>query len=110
MEENSENGTTTSGSTQTTTASRTWNSDTLPQGTVLRRDRLTGRTRMVVTGEFIPEEENPRISTINVGTLKATTSDEDKYCMLDSGANVMVVPLMRDMKGDKTMCSLVGGQ
>ena len=63
---------------------------------------------MVVTGEFIPEEENPRISTINVGTLKATTSDEDKYCMLDSGANVMVVPLMRDMKGDKTMCSLVG--
>ena len=28
--------------------------------------------------------------------------------MLDSGANVMVVPLMRDMKGDKTMCSLVG--
>ena len=26
----------------------------------------------------------------------------------DSGANVMVVPLMRDMKGDKTMCSLVG--
>ena len=30
MEENSEDGTTTSGSTQTTTASRTWNSDTLP--------------------------------------------------------------------------------
>ena len=108
MEENSEDGTTTSGSTQTTIASRTWNSDTLPPGTVLRRDRLTGRTRMVVTGEFIPEEENPRISTINVGTLKATTSDEDKYCMLDSGANVMVVPLMRDMRGDRTMCSLVG--
>ena len=83
-------------------------SDTLPRGTVLRRDRLTGRTRMVVTGEYIPEDENPRVSTINVGTLKATTSDEDKYCMLDSGANVMVVPLMRDMKGDKTMCSLVG--
>ena len=108
MEGNTEDGTTTSGSTQTTIASRTWNSDTLPRGTVLRRDRVTGRTRMVVTGEFIPEEENPRISTINVGTLKATTSDEDKYCMLDSGANVMVVPLMRDMRGDRTMCSLVG--
>ena len=63
---------------------------------------------MVITGEFIPEDDNPRVSTINVGTLKATTSDEDKYCMLDSGANVMVVPLMRDMKGDKNMCSLVG--
>ena len=108
LEGNSEDGTTTSGSTQTTTASRTWNSDTLPRGTVLRRDRVTGRTRMVVTGEFIPEERNPRVFTINVGTLKATTSDEDKYCMLDSGANVMVVPLMRDMRGDKTMCSLVG--
>ena len=63
---------------------------------------------MVVTGEFIPENEEPQVSATNVGTLKATTSDEDKYCMLDSGANVMVVPLMRNMKGDKTMCSLVG--
>ena len=108
VERNTEDGTTASGSIQTTIASRTWNSDTLPRGTVLRRDRVTGRTRMVVTGEYIPEDENPRVSTINVGTLKATTSDEDKYCMLDSGANVMVVPLMRDMKGDKTMCSLVG--
>ena len=108
VEGNMEDGTTTSGSIQTTIASRTWNSDTLPRGTALRRDRATGRTRMVVTGEFIPEDEGPRVSTINVGTLKATTSDEDKYCMLDSGANVMVVPLMRDMKGDKTMCSLVG--
>ena len=103
-----EDGTTASGSTQTTIVSRIWNSDTLPRGTVLRRDRETGRTRMVVTGEFIPEDEEPRVSTINVGTLKATTSDEDKYCMLDSGANVVVVPQMRDMKGDKTMCSLVG--
>ena len=108
VEGNTEDGTTTSGSIQTTIASRAWNSDTLPRGTVLRRDRATGRTRMVVTGEFIPEDEGPRVPTINVGTLKATTSDEDKYCMLDSGANVMVVPLMRAMKGDKTMCSLVG--
>ena len=108
MEGNQEDGTTTSGSTQTTIPSRTWNSNTIPRGTVLRRDRVTGRTRMVVTGEFIPEDENPRVFTINVGTLKATTSDEDKYCMLDSDANVMVVPLMRDMRGDRTMCSLVG--
>ena len=72
--------------------------------------RRTGRTRMVVTGEFIPEEDEPQVSAINVGTLKATTSDDDKYCMLDSGANVMVVPLMRDMKGEKTMCSLCRGQ
>ena len=43
-----------------------------------------------------------------MGTLKATTSDEDKYCMLDSGANVMVVPLKGGMKGDKTRCSLAG--
>ena len=28
--------------------------------------------------------------------------------MLASGANVMVVPLTRGMKGDRTMCSLVG--
>ena len=41
-----------------------------------------------------------------MGTLKATTSDEDKYCMLDSG--VMVVLFMEGMKGDRTMCSLVG--
>ena len=43
-----------------------------------------------------------------VGILRATTSDEDKYCMLDSGANVMVVPLKEGVIGDKTMCSLVG--
>ena len=44
MEGTLEDGTTTSGSTQTTIASRTRNSDTLPRGTVLRRDRRTGRT------------------------------------------------------------------
>ena len=48
-----EDGRTTSGSTQTTIASRTWNSDTLPREMVLRRDRVTGRTRMVVTGECL---------------------------------------------------------
>ena len=108
VEGTSEDGTTTSESIQTTPASRTWNSSTLPRGTVLRRDRLTGRTRMMVTGEFIPENEDPQVSAINVGILRATTSDEEKYCMLDSGANVMVVPLKKGMIGDKTMCSLVG--
>ena len=71
MEGNREDGTTTSESTQTTIPSRTWNSDTLPSGTVLRRDRVTGRTRMVITGEFIPEGEDPRVSSINVGVLGA---------------------------------------
>ena len=37
MEGNSEDGTTTSGSTQTTIASRTWNSDTLPGNGVEKR-------------------------------------------------------------------------
>ena len=108
MEGTLEDGTTTSESIQTTTASSIWNSNTPPRGTVLQRDRLRGRTHWVVSGEFIPEVEEPHVSAINVGTLKATTSDEDKYCMLDSGANVMVVPLTRGMKGDRTMCSLVG--
>ena len=108
MEGTLEDGTPTSGSIQTAPAFQAWNSNTLSRGTVLQRDRLRGRTRMVITGEVIPEVEEPQVSAINVGTLKATTSDEDKYCMLDSGANVMVVPLMRDMKGDKTTCSLVG--
>ena len=63
MEGNSEDGTTISESTQTTIPSRTWNSDTLPRGTVLRRDRVTGRTRMVIAGEFIPEDDNPGVST-----------------------------------------------
>ena len=37
------------------------------------------------------------ISAINVGTLRATTSDDDKYCMIDSGANVTVVPKVKGM-------------
>ena len=68
-----EDGTTTSELIQTTPASRTWNSSALPMGTVLRRDRLTGRTRMMVTGEFIPEDEDPQVSAINVGILRATS-------------------------------------
>ena len=71
-----EDGTTASGSTQTTIASRTWNSDTLPRGTVSRRHRVTGRTHGGVTGEFRPEEQNARASAINVGTLKASPSNE----------------------------------
>ena len=90
MEGTLEGGATTSESIQTTPAFQAWNSNTLPRGTVLQRDRLRGRTRMVISGEFIPEVEEPHASAINAGTLKATTSDEDKYCMLDSGERVHI--------------------
>ena len=39
--------------------------------------------------------------------LRRKTSDE-YYCMLDSGANVLVIPWKPGMKGEKTMCTLVG--
>ena len=83
------------------------NYSSLP-GTVIQRDRQRGRVRLVLSGEFILETGEPTVSAINVGTLKATTSDADKYCMLDSGANVMVAPPVEGMTGDQTMCSLVG--
>ena len=51
---------------------------------------------------------SPFASAINVGALRAPTSGDDRYCMLDSGANVMVIPRMEGMVGDETMCSLVG--
>ena len=38
--------------------------------------------------------------------MKAKTSDE-YYCMLDSGAHVLVIPWKSEMKGEKTMCTLV---
>ena len=67
------------------------------------------RTRMERTGEPVETENTgPSISTINVGALRAPTSEDDRYCMLDSGANVMVIPKMEGMVGDETMCSLVG--
>ena len=103
-----EDGARKSESTQTTPASEAWNPRSLPAGTVIQRDRQRGRSRFVLSGEYIPYEKDPSIVAINVGTLKASTSDEDKYCMLDSGANVMVVPRVKGMEGDKTMCSLVG--
>ena len=53
-------------------------------------------------------QSEPSVSAINVGTLRAPTSGDDRYCMLDSGANVMVIPKMEGMIGDETMCSLVG--
>ena len=97
-------------------------------------DQLTGtprrRTRIELSGEYvprgrspgtpsrrnhpeIPEEQvrrgrSPSASVINVGALRAPTSGDDRFCMLDSGANVMVIPKMEGMVGDETMCSLVG--
>ena len=57
---------------------------------------------------------NPRPETtlavsaiVHLGSLKAKTSDEH-YCMLDSGANLLVIPWKPGMKGEKTMCTLVG--
>ena len=65
------------------------------------------KTRVESTGDYVPvgiESLGPSVSAINVGALRAPTSGDDRYCMLDSGANVMV----EGMVGDETMCSLVG--
>ena len=98
-------------------ATRQWRNQTLPRGHAFQVDRRTGRTRVILTGEFIPEaeedsqsaepEDDHRVSAVSVGTVKATGS-EDHYCMLDSGANVMVIPWKEGMEGDHTMCALVG--
>ena len=60
-------------------------------------------------GEWNPRPEGPptAAAVVHLGSLKAKTSDE-YYCMLDSGANVLVVPWKPGMKGEKTMCTLVG--
>ena len=69
------------------------------------------RTRIELSGEYVPRnmgQSGPSVSAINVGALRAPTSGDDRYCMLDSGANVMVIPKVEGMVGDETMCSLVG--
>ena len=60
-------------------------------------------------GEYNPHPEHPptAAAVVHLGSLKAKTSDE-QYCMLDSGANVLVIPWKPGMKGEKTMCTLVG--
>ena len=60
-------------------------------------------------GEYNPRPEHLPIASavVHLGSLKAKTSDE-QYCMLDSGANVLVIPWKPGMKGEKTMCTLVG--
>ena len=76
-----------------------------PTGTPRRRARIE------LSGEYVPmdiSQSKPSVSAINVGALRAPTSGDDRYCMLDSGANVMVIPKMEGMVGDETMCSLVG--
>ena len=52
-------------------------------------------------------EDDQRVSAVSVGAVRSTES-EDHYCMLDSGANVMVIPWKEGMEGDHTMCALVG--
>ena len=96
---------------------RHWQGRTLPQGSAFQIHRPTGRTRIILTGEFIPDVgedseyheavEDYSIAAVSVGAVKATGS-EDHCCMLDSGANVMVIPWKEGMKGDHTMCALVG--
>ena len=76
-----------------------------PTGTPRRRIRVE------LTGDSVPidrDQTEPSVSAINVGALRAPTSGDDRYCMLDSGANVVVIPRMEGMVGDETMCSLVG--
>ena len=60
-------------------------------------------------GEYNPRPiKTPTISAVvHLGSLKAKVSDVH-YCMLDSGANVLVIPWKPGMKGEKTMCTLVG--
>ena len=59
-------------------------------------------------GEYNPRPESLPIASaiVHLGSLKATS--DEQYCMLDSGANVLVVPWKPGMKGEKTMCTLVG--
>ena len=96
---------------------RQWRGQTLPRGQAFQIHTRTGRTRFIRTGEFIPEttenspstepEDDRRVSAVSVGAVTASGS-EDHYCMLDSGANVMVIPWKEGMEGDHTMCALVG--
>ena len=74
---------------------RRWRGQTLPRGQAFQIHTRTGRTRLIRTGEFIPEttenssptesEEDRRVSAVSVGAVTASGS-EDHYCMLDSGA------------------------
>ena len=60
-------------------------------------------------GEYNPRPEERHVvsAIVHLGSLKAKASDE-QYCMLDSGANVLVIPWKPGMKGEKTIRTLVG--
>ena len=72
---------------------RRWRNQTLPRGQAFQINHLTGRTRFIWTGEFIPEEdgdsqspepeEDYRVSGVSAGAVR-TTGSEDHYNMLDS--------------------------
>ena len=86
---------------------RQWRGQTLPRGQAFQIHTRTGRTRLVRTGEFIPEatedspsaepEDDHRVPAVSVGAVK-TTRSEDHNCTLDSGANVMVIPWKEGME------------
>ena len=63
-----------------------------PRNRVQKRRR---RSIMMVSRDDVQEQSRTSILAINVGTRKATTSDESKYFTLDSGTNVMVSPLVK---------------
>ena len=64
---------------------RQWRGRTLPRGVAFQIDRLTGRTREIYTGEFIPDtgegsehdvpEETQRAAAVSVGAVKTTRSE-----------------------------------
>ena len=64
---------------------RRWRNQTLPRGQAYQVDRRTGRTRVILTGEFIPEadedtpaepEDDHKVSAVSVGAVKATESED----------------------------------
>ena len=58
-------------------------------------------------GDLNPYPQPTASAVVHLGSLKAKTSNEH-YCMLDSGANVLVIPWKPGMRGENTMCTLVG--
>ena len=84
---------------------RQWQGRTLPRGAAFQIDRRTGRTREIYTGEFIPDTgKGSKVSEETHRAAAVTARSEDHYCMLDSGANVMVISWKEGMKGDHTVC------
>ena len=48
-----------------------------------------------------------QVDAVKVSAVKGPETN-DHYCMLDSGANVMVIPWKEGMEGESITCALVG--